>query len=157
MRDKARWPGERRLRFMRALRRHRGWLSGWLIALVLFTQLATAAYACPQLSPAPDDAAAAMAAMPGCHSSMPTRMDPDQPQLCKAHCETGKTSVNSQVAAPDAPPAIAVGAAVGRVSVGNGVMVGAPVGGSAVAGVSTVARAGSVAVASPRSAGGNTA
>lgn len=43
---------------------------------------------------------------------MPTRMDPDQPQLCKAHCETGKTSVNSQVAAPDAPPAMAVGAAL---------------------------------------------
>ncbi len=89
---------------MRALRRHRGWLSGWLIALVLFTQLATAAYACPQLSPA--------AAMPDCEGSMPTRMDPDQPQLCKAHCETGKTSVNSQVAAPDAPPAMAVGAAL---------------------------------------------
>lgn len=97
---------------MRALRRHRGWLSGWLIALVLFTQLATAAYACPQLSPAPDDVAAAMAAMPDCEGSMPTRMDPDQPQLCKAHCETGKTSVNSQVGAPDAPPAMAVGAAL---------------------------------------------
>ena len=80
MRDKARRPGERRLRSMRALRRHRGWLSGWLIALVLFTQLATAAYACPQLSPASDDAAAAMAAMPDCEGSMPTSMDPDQPR-----------------------------------------------------------------------------
>ena len=120
MRDKARWPGERRLRPMRALRRHRGWLSGWLITLVLFTQLATAAYACPQLSPAPDDAAAAMVAMPDCDGSMPTSMDPDQPQLCKAHCETGKTSVNSQVAAPDAPPAMAVGAAlVGIVDVAD--------------------------------------
>jgi len=105
---------------MRALRRYRGWLSGWLIALVLFTQLATAAYACPQLSPAPDDAVAAMAAMPDCEGSMPTSMDPDQPQLCKAHCETGKTSVNSQVAALDAPPAMAVGAAlVGIVDVAD--------------------------------------
>lgn len=120
MRDKARRPGERRLRSMRALRRHRGWLSGWLIALVLFTQLATAAYACPQLSPASDDAAAAMVAMPDCEGSMPTSMDPDQPQLCKAHCETGKTSVNSQVAALDAPPAMAVGAAlVGIVDVAD--------------------------------------
>jgi hypothetical protein len=120
MRDKARWPGERRLRPMRALRRHRGWLSGWLITLVLFTQLATAAYACPQLSPAPDDAAAAMVAMPDCDGSMPTSMDPDQPQLCKAHCETGKTSVNSQLAALDAPPAMAVGAAlVGVVDVAD--------------------------------------
>lgn len=97
---------------MRALRRHRGWLSGWLVALVLFTQLATAAYACPQLSPAPDEAVAAMAAMPDCDGRMPSRMDPDQPQLCKAHCETGKTSVNSQVATPDAPPALAVGASL---------------------------------------------
>ena len=120
MRDKARWPRLRRLRSMRALRRYRGWLSGWLIALVLFTQLATAAYACPQLSPAPDDAVAAMAAMPDCEGSMPTSMDPDQPQLCKAHCETGKTSVNSQVAALDAPPAMAVGAAlVGIVDVAD--------------------------------------
>jgi hypothetical protein len=94
---------------MRALRRHRGWLSGWLIALVLFTQLATAAYACPQLAPVPD-ADAAMAAMPGCDGSMTTHMDPEQPQLCKAHCEAGTTSVNSQVTAPDAPPALAVGA-----------------------------------------------
>ena len=97
---------------MRALRRHRGWLSGWLIALVLLTQLVTAAYACPQLSPGPADGITAMSAMPDCDGSMPTRMDPDQPQLCKAHCETGKTSVNSQVAATDAPPAMAVGAAL---------------------------------------------
>ncbi len=97
---------------MRALRRHRGWLSGWLIAVLLFTQLVTAAYACPQLAPAPADAAATMAAMPDCDGSMPGRMDPEQPQLCKAHCEAGKTSVNSQVAAPDAPPAMAVGAAL---------------------------------------------
>lgn len=97
---------------MRVLRRHRGWLSGCLIAVVLFTQLITAAYACPQLAPEPADAAVAMAAMPDCDGSMPAAMDPDQPQLCKAHCEAGKTSVNSQAAAPDAPPAMAVGAAL---------------------------------------------
>lgn len=97
---------------MRALRRHRGWLTGWLIALVLFAQLATAAYACPQFLPVPDDVAAAMTAMPDCDGGMPASMDPDQPQLCKAHCETGKTSVNSQLAAPDTPPAMAVGAAL---------------------------------------------
>lgn len=96
---------------MRASRRHRARLSGWLIAVLLFTQLATAAYACPQLAPAPADAVAAMAVMPGC-DGMPASMDPEQPQLCKAHCEAGKTSVNSQVAAPDAPPAMAVGAAL---------------------------------------------
>ncbi|WP_425259791.1 hypothetical protein ACPOLB_02895 [Rubrivivax sp. RP6-9] len=105
---------------MQALRRHRGRLSGWLIALVLFTQLATAAYACPQLSSVHGDGVAAMAAMPDCDGSVPTRMDPERPQLCKAHCETGKTSVNSPVAAPDAPPALAVGAAlVGIVDVAD--------------------------------------
>lgn len=97
---------------MRALRRHRTWISGWLIAVLLFTPLATAAYTCPQLAPAPADVAAAMAAMPDCDGSMAVAMDPDPPQLCKAHCEAGKTSVNSQVAAPDAPRALAVGAAL---------------------------------------------
>ena len=102
------------------LRRHRGRLSDWLIAVLLFTQLATAAYACPQLAPAPADAVAAMAAMADCDGNMPASMDPDQPQLCKAHCEVGQTSVNSQAAAPDAPAAMAVGAAlVGVVDVAD--------------------------------------
>jgi hypothetical protein len=105
---------------MRALRRHRGWLSGCLIAVLLFTQLVTAAYACPQLAPAPAGAVAAMPAMPDCDGSMPASMDPDQPQLCKAHCEAGTTSVNSQAAALDAPQAMAVGAAlVGIVAVAD--------------------------------------
>ena len=111
---------------MRALRRHRGWLSGWLIAVVLFTQLITAAYACPQLAPDSADAAAAMVAMPDCDGSRSATMDPDQPQLCKAHCEAGKTSVNSQVVALDAPPAMAVGAAlVGIVDVAEAAMLAA--------------------------------
>ncbi len=105
---------------MRELRRHRGWITRCLIAVVLFTQLITAAYACPQLTPDAVDAAAAMAAMPDCDGSMPGAMDPDQPQLCKAHCEAGKTSTNTQVAALDAPPAMAVGAAlVGIVDVAD--------------------------------------
>lgn len=111
---------------MRALRRHRGWLSGWLTAVVLFAQLITAAYACPQLAPDSDVAAAAMVAMPDCDGSMSAAMDPDQPQLCKAHCEAGKTSVNSQVAALDAPTVMAVGAAlVGIVDVAEAAMLAA--------------------------------
>lgn len=96
---------------MRALHRHRGWLSGWLVAVLLFAQLATAAYACPRLVPrasAPD--AAAMADMPDCAGAAHASVDPEQPQLCKAHCEAGSSSVNSQGAAPDAPPALAAGA-----------------------------------------------
>lgn len=107
-----------RLPAMRALRRHRGWLSGWLVAMLLFAQLATAAYACPQLQPVPAEHAAAtvaddggMAAMPECSGDMPAAMDPEQPQLCKAHCEAGRSSVNSQPAAPDAPQPMATDAA----------------------------------------------
>ena len=110
--DKERGRSTVRLAGMQALRRHRGWLSGWLIALVLLTQLATAAYACPQLSTAPDAATAARVVMPDCDGSMFTSMDPEQPQLCKVHCETGNTSLNSQVVTPDAPPVIAVGTAL---------------------------------------------
>lgn len=95
---------------MRALRRHRSWLSGWLIAVLLFTQLATAAYACPQLVPAAGDAGTAMVGMPDCSGAMPASMDPEQPQLCKAHCESGQTSVNSQPATPDVPLGLAIGA-----------------------------------------------
>lgn len=112
MADKTPPPRTPRLRGMRALRRHRGWFSGWLVAVLLFTQLATAAYACPQLSPAAAEAVAVMAAMPDCDGTMPTRMDPEQPQLCKAHCEAGDSSVNSQATALDAPPAMAAGAAL---------------------------------------------
>lgn len=98
---------------MRALRRHRCWLSSWLIAVLLFGQLATAAYACPQQAAAPSGGAmSAMAAMPDCADAMPASMDPDQPQLCKAHCEAGLQSTNSQAAALDAPPALAHGAAL---------------------------------------------
>ena len=96
------------MRLHRSLKR---WLSCGLVALLLFMQLATAAYACPTELRALR-AAAATESMPGCDGNMARDMDADQPQLCKAHCETGKTSVNSQVAAPDAPPAMAVGAAL---------------------------------------------
>ena len=95
---------------MRALRGHRRWLSGWLVALLLLVQWATAAYACPQLAgdatqgpPAMMD----MASMPDCNADM-AAMDPLQPQLCKAHCEAGQQSVNSGAAAPDAPAVVAV-------------------------------------------------
>lgn len=90
------------------LRRHqRGWLSRWLIAALLFTQLATAAYACPTV---PGNAAAAaavvaiMADMPGCDGANPATMDPAQPRLCEAHCQQGNQTVN-QTPLPDMPAA----------------------------------------------------
>lgn len=101
---------------MESLRRRRRWLPGWLVALLLFAQLATAAYACPRLAAladvVDDTVAAEMALMPGCSGDMGA-MDPDQPQLCKAHCQTGQQTVNSGSSAQpsplDAPLALAFG------------------------------------------------
>lgn len=91
--------------------------------VLLLAQLLTAAYACPQLTPPPADASPAsadmpideapgLAMMPGCGGDMHESMDPDQPQLCKAHCEAGSTSVNTQPPPQEVPPALAWGAAV---------------------------------------------
>jgi hypothetical protein len=109
---------------MRVLCRHRRWLSGWLIGFLLFAQWATASYSCPQQGGQSDAAApavamaavpaATMAAMPDCAGGMPG-MDPDQPQLCKAHCEAGRQSVNSGGATPDVPPALALTGVLGVV------------------------------------------
>ena len=97
---------------MRTLRRHRRWLVPWLAAALLWAQWLTAAYACPQTRPVQGDAGpaavvsmAAMAPMTACAEHGPAAMDPAQPQLCKAHCEAGQQSVNSQAGALDAPPA----------------------------------------------------
>lgn len=49
-------------------------------------QLAVAAYACPH---ALQPATAAAGAMPDCDDMAAGAMDPDQPLLCKAHCEQG--------------------------------------------------------------------
>ena len=62
--------------------------------LLLFMQLATAAYACPaELRALRSDAA--MATMPGCDGDMSRDMDADQPQLCKAHCQQGDQVVGT--------------------------------------------------------------
>lgn len=98
---------------MRLLSRQRNWLSGWAVVLLLLAQWATAAYACPQLAGAAMEGvpAMAMASMPDCTGGMPA-MDPEQPQLCKAHCELGQQSVQSGGTVLDAPPAMAHGGAL---------------------------------------------
>lgn len=67
----------------RSLRRR---LAGWLALAILFTQVATAAYACP----AQQTAASAVMTMNGlpCPDGMAadTPMDADLPGLCHAHC-----------------------------------------------------------------------
>lgn len=68
--------------------------------LLLFTQLATAAYACPAAAAA---AVPAMADMPGCDGRMTRPQDPDQPLLCQAHCQQGALTVQATPAADAAP------------------------------------------------------
>ena len=79
---------------MRVRRAFKRWVSGGLVMLLLFMQLATAAYACPAELQALRSAAA-MAAMPGCDGNMPRDMDTEQPQLCKAHCQQGDQVVGA--------------------------------------------------------------
>ena len=74
---------------MRVHRAFKRWVSGGLVMLLLFMQLAAAAYACPAELRALR-AEADMVAMPGCDGNMPRGMDTDQPQLCKAHCQQGE-------------------------------------------------------------------
>ena len=79
----------------------RGFLRGLargLIGVLLFAQLALAAYACPGLAASKasesvmDSGAAAMVApMPGC-DDMVGAMDPESANLCAEHCKQGKQS-----------------------------------------------------------------
>lgn len=96
--------------FMRPPRRHRRWISAWLVALLLLVQWATAAYACPRWAASVPDSAPppAMASMPDCSGAM-SAMDAEQPQLCKSHCDLGQQSVHSGSTALDVPPAMALG------------------------------------------------
>ena len=74
------------------LRRHRQVFAAFVAALLLYAQLAVAAYSCPGVEL---PAAAVAEAMVDCDSHPPGQMDPDQPQLCKAHCDPGEQSPNS--------------------------------------------------------------
>lgn len=72
------------------------WIASLLATLLVCLQLATAAYACavPQAA----HGGASLAAMPDCEAM--ASMDPEQPQLCKAHCDRDKQTVNT-APAPD--------------------------------------------------------
>jgi hypothetical protein len=79
---------------MQVHRAFKRWVCGGVVMLLLFMQVAVAAYACPAELQAPR-AEAEMAAIPGCDGDMPRDMDAEQPQLCKAHCQQGEQAVGS--------------------------------------------------------------
>jgi hypothetical protein len=87
--------GEIRVRSMVTRRSTRRWLCSWLGALLLFMQLAAAAYACPKGSVGADDDAAIIAAMVDCESHRVGDEPASQPLLCKAHCQQGTDTVQS--------------------------------------------------------------
>lgn len=86
---------------MTITRRLRRWVCTSVLMAMLFMQLATAAYACPQLEKARQHAAMVIA-MPDC-DGMPGSMDDQQPQLCKAHCDKDAKNT-SLTTAPDLRP-----------------------------------------------------
>jgi len=85
-----------RLAAMGSLRRCARWLCAGVAVVLLFAQLATAAYACP----AGADATQRSAPMAGCDGHAGQTPDPAQPQLCKAHCQQGSQVVGAN-ATPD--------------------------------------------------------
>jgi hypothetical protein len=96
----------------------RRWLSSWLVLAVLFTQLATAAYACPMAAVAARqdaDSSTDMATMP-CAAMMAgaagVTLDADQPGLCMQHCQDGSQTFDpvnhASVPAPTLLPTLTV-------------------------------------------------
>lgn len=80
------------------------WFASLLAMALVCLQLSTAAYACPAPAGSQSTPAVAMAGMADCEQM--SSMDTEQPQLCKAHCDRDKQTVNN-VPAPDlAPPVI---------------------------------------------------
>ena len=77
------------------------WIASMLATVLVFLQLATAAYACA--APQAATGEPTMAAMPDCEAM--SSMDPEQPQLCKAHCDRDKQTVNN-APVPDVAPAV---------------------------------------------------
>ena len=77
-------------------------IARWLVGVLLFGQLAIAAYACPALHPGAAAAeqgekssvassTAQATSMPNCDDSM-AATDPASPNLCAEHCKSGKQS-----------------------------------------------------------------
>lgn len=90
------------MRLGRSLRR---WLSGALVLVLLFAQLATAAYACPAVA-VDRTPAAEMPCIGAMEDGTLLTMDPDQAALCLEHCKAGSKAVDAGNAPALAAPAL---------------------------------------------------
>ena len=93
--------------FVHKVTLHRRWLSGWLVLALLFAQLATAAYACPQLGVGEEVAPA----IPLSECQGPEHasgIDLEDGLLCKASCEQGAQVVKASAGFDAAQAAVVV-------------------------------------------------
>ena len=87
----------------------RTWIATLVVLCLSFAQIATAAYACPQLLKASASMAGDKAvAMVDCGSMPVSQMDKEQPSLCKAHCESGQQSHETKSSADVQLPILGV-------------------------------------------------
>lgn len=87
----------------------RTWIAALVAVCLLFSQMAVASYVCPQGVKASNlMTAEAMVSMVDCEAMAASAMDPAQPHLCKAHCESGSQSSNTQNSADLQLPSWAV-------------------------------------------------
>ena len=92
-------------RAMRIGRVFRRWWSGTLVLAVLFTQLATAAYACPA---GRSDATTTVAVPCAEMVAVSMALDAEQPALCMQHCQFGNTQLPPDAGLGLQAPAVAL-------------------------------------------------
>ena len=82
---------------MGTVKSNRAWVATFVALCLLFVQIATAAYACPQLNAAssPQNMESTVA-MVDCDSMPVAQMDKAQSSLCKAHCQSSQQSHESK-------------------------------------------------------------
>ena len=88
---------------MKLKKAYQRWFASMLALVLVCLQLSTAAYACPAPAGSQSTPIVAMSGMSNCDQM--SAMDTEQPQLCKAHCDRDRQTVNN-VPAPDLAPTV---------------------------------------------------
>ena len=94
---------------MPSIKSNRTWIATFVAMCLLFAQIATAAYACPQLNTASNSQnIEPMVTMVDCDAMSKDQMDKEQPSLCKAHCQPSQQSHESKSTADVQSPAMLI-------------------------------------------------